>query len=146
MTPQTREHLLRLARKQFPLDRIAAQCSVTTATARRVIRSAESAGELPPGALKACGIRRRKQTVELPAVQAVTAKADDIRVFAPARSHAARLGRCSACNEPTDVVIQCADGQLKLCRLHVPRLADELQLAAGKAAARRNVFNKGCRT
>lgn len=141
MTPQTRERMLRLARKQFPLNQIASQCGVTTDTARRTLRLAETAGELPAGAVKACGIRRR----QVPA-QAVPDAAADIQVFAPARSHAAQLGPCSACSDPTDVVVRCGDVELRLCRLHTPRLAHLLQEAGNKASARRTVFNGGCRT
>ena len=117
---------------------IAERLGFTYDRVRRLIERAEARKELPAGTLAKCGVSPKpsKLKVERPP--------QAFRIYAPQRAAAAAIGACSACQQPTEIVIEIQhldNAQIKLCPNHAKDLSAAIEAALREASASRSRFN-----
>lgn len=127
MSAYDRSRILQLALKKSTVQQIGDRLGFSYDRVRRIIERAEKKGDVPAGTLKGCGVLVRKPSPK-------KAKAPEIRIYAPARSHAAALGNCSVCSNPTEVALEIGDLKAKLCKTHAPTVSAGVELALMDAA------------
>jgi hypothetical protein len=130
MSDIERQRALTLARQRNSIKAIAARMGYSYSRIRHLVERAEQRGELPGGTLAACCCRPAK-----PAPEPSDEPPPSLQVYAPHRSQARRLGHCSACEEPTEIVVMIRDFQVRLCRSHAARVMNDT--ARSLASARR---------
>lgn len=142
MSETERERALALARTGTRIEHIASRLGFNYQRMWRCLQRAQERGELPPGNVERLGNGAPKKTT--PAAQVAVAKKEHrLRAFAPPnRSAASFLGRCSACKvEPTEIAVEIAEMQFRLCRFDAQELRNNIDLALDQAKSNRSKFN-----